>query len=139
MAREQIKRTSLSAGLVIAGALREDEAVSQWVTGIVSRITDDTELPFVLYTRTNLTNTAHTGTKRCDTVNVAVQCFAESYEESVDLAESVADALDGIRGEWPEGDPQIRVRDCMLVDASEDWGADAYVQQLVFELKIETI
>ncbi|MEG1345884.1 MAG: hypothetical protein RSC78_04060 [Acidaminococcaceae bacterium] len=51
---------------------------------------------------------------------------------TVELAETVRDALDGAQGEIPG----LVMRSCYLVDSEEAWQDDAYVQQLVFNVKI---
>ena len=48
------------------------------------------------------------------------------------VAQAVRGALDGARGET-DG---LVMRSCHLVDSEEGWQDDAYVQQLVFNVKI---
>jgi hypothetical protein len=67
-----------------------------------------------------------------DTVGVEVNCFASTYEASIELAEAVRTALDHKKG-WLEG---LIVRSCSLADASEGFQDGAFVQNLVFAIKI---
>ena len=88
-------------------------------------------LPYVYYHRASLT-TAQTSGKPADTVAMELVCCAATYEQSVLLAEAVRSALDGMQAEAAG----LRLRSCYLADAEELWEADAYVQRLIFNVKI---
>jgi hypothetical protein len=65
-------------------------------------------------------------------VGVEVLCFTEQYTDGVLLAEAVRAALDGARAEV-DG---VVMRSCYLADSEEAWGDDAFVQRLIFNVKI---
>ena len=84
--------------------------------------------------RLNRTAMAFTksGMPGADTVTMEVVCYTAQYAEGVELAEAARAALDYRQGEL-DG---IRMRSCILVDSEEGYEDDAYVQQLVFQVKI---
>lgn len=126
-------QTSLSAGSIIRGALLEDEAVSAITRNVFPVVVDNARLPYIAYRRVSFEQKAQkTGIKWADTVVEEVVCYAASYEESIRLAEAVRAALDGVQYEM--GD--LNMRCCTLTGAEEGWQADAYIQRLVFTLRI---
>lgn len=126
-------QTSLSAGSIIRGALLEDEAVSAITRNVFPVVVDNARLPYIAYRRVSFEQKAQkTGLKWADTVVEEVVCYAASYEESIRLAEAVRAALDGVQ--YAMGD--MNMRSCTLTGAEEGWQADAYIQRLVFTLKI---
>jgi hypothetical protein len=65
-------------------------------------------------------------------VTMEVSIIASSYNESVTTANTVINALDFKRGTI-EG---IDIIDTQLIDASEDYNEDSYIQTLTFKFKI---
>ena len=129
--------TSLSAGAVIRSLLLADEAVAA-CTRKVFPVSIDTsaELPYVLYRRAALEQQPQkSGQPGDDTVVMEVDCLAATYTGSVELAEAVRSALDFVRGEAAG----LRLRACRLTDSEETWEDDAYVQRLVFNVKISRL
>ncbi len=61
-----------------------------------------------------------------------VLCISQHYGEGVAIAELVREALDGVSAR----SESLEMRSCVLTDADEDWTDDAYVQRLVFTLRI---
>lgn len=61
-----------------------------------------------------------------------VLCFTAKYSEGVELAEAVRGVLDHISAEG-EG---MRLRGCYLADSAESYQDDAFIQHLVFNIKI---
>lgn len=124
-------KTSLSAGEIIRAVLTSDETVMGIVTKVFPVATDEARLPYVMYRRANMEQVPSKGFG-ADTVGIEVTCYAEQYTQSVELAEAVRAALDGKQAEI-DG---LRMRSCVLTDSEEAWEDDAYVQQLVFTIKI---
>ncbi len=126
-------KTSLSAGAVIRGILIADTDVMQIARKVFPVVTDKAELPYVAYRRSRL---EHNPTKAknpgADTVQIDINCYAATYETSIDLAEAVRAALDYAQGER-DG---IVMRSCTLVDGEEIYEDDAYVQCLTFQVQI---
>lgn len=125
-------KTSISAGLALAKILWEDQAVSGRVTRIFPVAIDSAELPFIVFRTVGLEQEAVKSGAGADTAQVEVMCCAEGYEEAVELAEAVRGSLDGVS----YSDEEIRMRGCRLSDHDEFWEGDAYVERLVFDIRI---
>ncbi len=129
--------TSLSAGAIIRSLLLADEAVASRADKVFPVAIDTSaELPYVLYRRTALEQQPQkSGRPGSDTVVIEVGCYTAGYAEGVELAEAVRAALDSATGEAAG----LRLRACTLVDSDEGWEDDAYVQRLVFNVKISAL
>ena len=128
-----VPKTSLSAGELIRAILLEDAEVASRTNKIFPVAIDKAVLPYILYRRTALEQNAQkAGQPGADTVQMEIICFTAKYAEGVELAEAVRAALDNVQGEG-EG---LRMRSCMLADSEEAWQDVAYVQLLVFNVKI---
>ena len=127
-----VSKTSLSAGEIIRAMLIEDSEVAGRVTKIFPVVEDKAELPYIVYRRTQLEQVPTKAGRGADTVGIEILCYKKGYTEGVELAEAVRGALDGAQGE-SDG---LVMRSCHLADSEEAWQDDAYVQQLVFNVKI---
>lgn len=128
-----VNRTSLSAGAVIRAVLLENEEVTKRTSKIYPVVTDQAELPYILYRRSALeVNPQKSGQPGSDSVQMEVLCFTARYSDSVELAEAVRGALDFVTATY-EGQT---LRSCYLVESEESFESDAYIQQLVFNIKI---
>lgn len=125
-------KSSLSAGEIIRAVLTQDEAVSALTTKVFPVVADEARLPYIVYRRSNFEQTPLKSTHGADTVGIEVLCFTEQYTQGVELAEAVRAALDGKQAE-SDG---LVMRSCYLTDSEEAWQDDAFVQQLVFTIKI---
>lgn len=124
-----VTKTSLSAGEIIRAILISDEDVKQRTNKVFPVAATDTEtLPYILYRRSSMVPVPTKGATSADTVQIEVLCFTESYSAGVELAEAVRSALDHRQYEG--------MRSCTLNDSEEAYQDDAYVQQLVFNVKI---
>ena len=123
--------TSLSAGNNIYSMLSGSEDLTKRVTKIFTVAADEAQLPYIAYRRSKL---VHETAKPAgaDTVQIDIRCYTATYAEGVELAEAVREALDYRKGQ-AEG---IMMRSCTLVDSSEEWTDDAYVQALSFNVRI---
>lgn len=129
------ERSSLSAGVVIRDVLLDNDRV----TGITQSIipvfspTENLILPYVIYRRLKLDGrTVKTDPRRAESVEMEVACYASGYSESVDLAEAVRAALD----HKTMSSDGLNLRSCTLVDSSETYEGDAFVQILVFDVRV---
>ena len=128
-----LKKTSLSAGAVIRDILLANKEVKRRTNSVFPIVIDKAQLPYILYRRAALLhNHTKVGAPGADTVSMEVVCYTAQYAEGVELAEAVRAALDYAHGER-EG---VIMRSCTLVDSEEGYEDDAYVQQLVFQVKI---
>ncbi len=127
------QKTSLSAGAIIRSILLSDEEVKKRTNKIFPIVIDKAQLPYILYRRAALEhNPTKAGLPGADTVTMEVVCYTAQYAEGVELAESVRAALDYSQGE----SAGVRMRSCMLTDSEEGYEDDAFMQQLVFQVKI---
>ncbi len=127
------QKTSLSAGAIIRSILLSDEEVKKRTNKIFPIVIDKAQLPYILYRRAALEhNPTKAGLPGADTVTMEVVCYTAQYAEGVELAESVRAALDYSQGE----SAGVRMRSCTLTDSEEGYEDDAFMQQLVFQVKI---
>jgi len=112
--------------------LLEDPEVAARTNKIFPVATDRADLPYILYRRTQLEQATIKGRQGADTVGIEVLCYTKGYTEGIELAEAVRAALDNKQGEI-DG---LVMRSCFLSDSEEAWQDDAYLQQLVFTVKM---
>lgn len=127
-----VSKSSLSAGEIIRAMLIEDSEVMARANKVFPVVEDSAELPYIVYRRTQLEQDPTKRGRGADTVGIEILCYTKGYTEGVELAEAVRGALDGAQGE-SDG---LVMRSCYLADSEEAWQDDAYVQQLVFNVKI---
>ena len=127
-----VNKTSLSAGEIIREILSSDPEVAARTNKIFPVAIDNADLPYVLYRRVQLEQVPVKDRRGADTVGIEIMCYTAQYTEGVELAEAVRAALDGRQAEL-DG---LRMRSCFLSDSEEAWQDDAYVQQLIFTVKI---
>lgn len=127
-----VSKTSLSAGEIIRAMLIEDSEVMARANKVFPVVEDSAELPYIVYRRTQLEQDPTKGRRGADAVGIEILCYTKGYTEGVELAEAVRGALDGAQGE----NDGLVMRSCYLADSEEAWQDDAYVQQLVFNVKI---
>lgn len=130
-----VSKTSLSAGELIREVLLGSAEVTARTNKIFPVATDVAELPYILYRRIAMEQTPQkSGRPGADTVQIEVICFTERYAAGVELAEAVRDALDGVQAVSEDG--TLSMRSCELNDSEEAWQDDAFLQQLIFTVKI---
>lgn len=126
-----IRRTSLSAGLAVSRMLSCSAPLSALATKIFPVWTSKATLPYVAFRRAELQHLP-ADPRGADTLRIEVRCYAATYAGSVELAELVRDALDYRRF----ADEGLRVRAATLTGGEEFMEGDAYVQHLIFTIKI---
>lgn len=127
-----VSKSSLSAGEIIRAMLIKDSEVMARVNKVFPVVEDKADLPYIVYRRTQLEQDPTKAGRGADTVGIEILCYTAGYTEGVELAEAVRSALDNRQGET-DG---LVMRSCFLTDSEEAWQDDAYVQQLVFNVKI---
>ena len=131
-----VNKTSLSAGVLIRELLLDSAEVTARTNKVYPVATDKAELPYILYRRASMEqNPQKTGNPGADTVQMEVICFAADYDDCLELAEAVRGALDNKR-DMQTDDETLTMRSCLLVDSEEAWQDDAYVQQLIFNVRV---
>lgn len=128
-----LSKTSLSAGAIIRSILLADEEVKKRTNKVFPIVIDKAQLPYILYRRASLQhNPVKERMPGADTVTMEVVCYTAKYADGVELAEAVRAALDHASAEL-DG---VVMRSCSLADSEEGYEDDAFVQQLVFQVKI---
>ena len=127
-----VSKSSIRASEFIRDILVNNAEVAARAKKVFPVVEDSAELPYIVYRRTQLEQEPAKGRRGADTVGIEILCYTQHYTEGVELAEAVRDALDGAQGE-KDG---LVMRSCYLADSEEAWQDDAYVQQLVFNVKI---
>ena len=127
-----VSNSSLSAGEIIRAVLTSDPEVTARAKKVYPVVEDTAELPYVVYRRTQLEQGQVKGRRGNDNVTIEVLCYTKGYTEGVELAEAVRDALDN---KTAESDGLV-MRSCYLTDSEEAWQDDAYLQVLVFNVKM---
>lgn len=127
-----VSKSSLSAGEIIRAVLTSDPEVTARAKKVYPVVEDTAELPYIVYRRTQLEQGQVKGRRGNDNVTIEVLCYTKGYTEGVELAEAVRDALDN---KTAESDGLV-MRSCYLTDSEEAWQDDAYLQVLVFNVKM---
>ena len=114
-----VPKSSLSAGIVIRAVLLEDADVSARTKKVFPIAVDTAELPYIVYRRISLeSNPQKSRQPGSDESQIQILCCAARYSDTT--AE-----YDG-----------MRMRSCYLVDSEEVYENDAFVQRLVFQVKM---
>lgn len=93
-----------------------------------------TSYPFMVVKRQN-TDCVRVKERTCatETSYIEISIIAETYQESIDLAEKVKETLDWVRGEVND----INIVQMFIEGSSEDYLSDAYVQRLNLSVTIQ--
>lgn len=126
---------AIEIGSVIKSLLLSKKEVTDKIKKEIHPIVapSGTGYPFVTYCRTGVAPT-YTKDKVSieDTATVDVTIHAASYESSVEILLIVFDALQGYSGECNG----IDVNEIRMVDSSEDFQEESYLQNMTFEIDI---
>lgn len=125
-------KTSLSAGIIIGAILDEKIVRTGLATKVFPVVVDQATLPYICYLRTDFVPRSVKDGTGSDTVMIGVECYTAGYSDGVRLAEAVREALDHQSVRY--GD--LTMRSCTLSKSSESYANDAYVQTLIFNIKI---
>lgn len=87
-----------------------------------------TKYPFITYRRTGCSNEDSKDRIYEDNTTVELVIASASYTESMDIAQKCREALERKRYD--------KVKDIRLVDASEDFVDEAFIQNLSFSIKL---
>jgi len=133
--------TSLSAGLLIYDLLSNDTAVkalSNKVFPVVSEA--GAVLPYICYRRSNSVTTQVKSMSGADNQAIEVVCYAETYAASVKMAEAVRAAMEGGNICYTDSDGhRLVARSISLLESEENWMDDAYMQSMVFNVRINSV
>ncbi len=130
--------TSLSSGLLINELLSNDEGVMGVANQVFPIVSEPgAKLPYICYRRGSNEDRAVKTLAGADTAVIEVLCYADNYAHSVRMAEAVRKAMDGVSYRYEDdGGQSLVARSIQMTDAEEGWNDDAYMQSLVFTVKI---
>lgn len=125
------------AGAAISALLLASEAVTGLVEDKVFPlfVENDVPEPFIVYRRTGLTPSYQKDSRGKDSIFVDVLIVSESYGKTIQIYTAVVDAVERKRGVI-EG---VSIDDIRLSDSLEDADENYFVQQLTFEILINTL
>ena len=124
----------LQTGKAINALLSANEDVTRMVCDriypLVSKV--DCEFPFIVYQRMSVVPSYTKDGLIAEEQNYNITVLADTYSESVELADAVRDALELERGTFAGQ----RIRNIKLTSVNESWVSDTYVQELNFTLEL---
>ena len=90
-------------------------------------------MPYITYRRTALRQpTTKDAYAYEESATVELYIVASTYAEAINLAQQVKIKLETLRGKWRD----IFVDGIRLVNADEEWAADAYVQRMWWDVTV---
>lgn len=133
----------LSAGAMVYDVLANDAELLTMCNKVFPLVSEvGATLPYIVYRRSNISGRGYKSVDRpllsANTAYFEVACYADSYRQSMAMAERVAHLLDNRSFTYTDdetGDTLV-ARNIRLTDAEELWQYDAYSQILTFEFKV---
>lgn len=110
--------------------MEDDETVNQYLSNKIFPIVanNGTDLPFLIYRRYSYTPQSDKDYTN-ERAEIEVRIVANKYEDSVNIADAVGDALNNYKDNEVE---QIR-----LITSDEDFLDEAFVQTLNFQIELK--
>ena len=128
--------SSISYGALIRSLLMANEEISSVVTGVYPVVRSEASLPYIAYERSGFSQDGikvrETGN---DSITLILNIYSADYTEGVEIAEAAREVLDHASYTEDEDTGLVLTRST-LIDASEGYAADAFVQQLTFTIGI---
>lgn len=123
--------TSLSYGRFVYGLITTATGLPVYP---VIKPEDGVDLPYVIYRRAAQEQTAvkPSAAPGSDILTVEVEVWASTYSSCVAQSERVRAALDSVQS----SDSDLVMRSCLFMGAEEDYADDAYLQRMVFSLRV---
>lgn len=129
----KIRSASLKIGVVLKNELKSLINLYPIVAP------NNTTYPFCVYRRTglNVSNTKDIFNFE-DSVLIELNIVSQSYEESLEKAINIKMFLEHLRGFYSTTkEEKINVNNVTMIDSSEDYNGDAYIQTMSFKIDIE--
>lgn len=124
----------LQTGKAINALLSANEEVKRMVGDriypLVSKV--DCNFPFIVYQRMSVNTTYTKDGLIAEEQNYSITVLADTYSDSVELADAVRDALELERGTFAGQ----HIRNIKLTSVNESWVSDTYVQELNFTIEL---
>lgn len=91
----------------------------------------DTQFPFIVYKRTNITPSYTKDFLAYDIVDYEIVCVSDKYSQTIDLADLVRDTIEGLHN--------TQLLSSVVTYVTEDFLTDCYVQRIGFQFKVKGI
>lgn len=124
----------IQIGKAVYQLLSSDTGVTEKVENRIYPLIADqgTIYPFIIYKRTGIEPITSKDRFICSEVtSVDVIIASDRYDESIEVAELVKDALIGKNGIYSG----IKITDIDMISADEDYIEDTFIQNLTFNIK----
>lgn len=124
----------IQIGKAVYQLLSSDTEVTEKVENRIYPLIADqgTIYPFIIYKRTGIEPITSKDRFICSEVtSVDVIIASDRYDESIEVAELVKDALIGKNGIYSG----IKITDIDMISADEDYIEDTFIQNLTFNIK----
>lgn len=92
----------------------------------------NTTFPYIVFQRTSTPYNTKDNVYQ-DSINIEIIAVSDNYDKSIELAELIRNELEGKRNMNIEG---FRIASIKLIDSTESYSNDAYLQSLTFNFKI---
>lgn len=92
----------------------------------------NTTFPYIVFQRTS-TPFSNKDNVYQDSINIEIIAVSDNYDKSVELTELIRNELEGKRNITVE---EFRIASIKLIDTSESYSNDAYLQSLTFNFRI---
>ena len=125
---------SLQVGKAIYNILSNDAKIIDSVEHKIYPLIADTgtTFPFIVYRRTGIEpSDSKDRFIYSENTYVEVVIASDKYNESIEIADLVKDALQGKKGNYSG----INIHDIRMTNADEDYVEDTFIQNLTFNIK----
>lgn len=95
----------------------------------------EVNFPFIVYERDSVTPRYDKSGQSTTDTSVSVYVLAESYTQSLDIAEMVVKALERVEAEYAD----FKVIGATMQSASESYTANTFVQQITFNFMTKSL
>lgn len=127
-------QTKFSVCTLIREKLLEDEKIKELVDSRIYPIIapEGTQGNYIVYVRDEYSiDRTKVGIAYHNCI-VFISCVSSSYDESQEIADAVFQALDG---KYKINTEQHNINSIELIDSTEDYNGDVYIQTLSFSIK----
>lgn len=127
---------SLSIGKTLYRLLTKNQELKELVKGQVYPLlaNESTTFPFIVYSRSDLSPQYAKGGLYEDEVTVTIIAVSNNYEQSIEVAQEVRNAL--AFSKYKDEKTSLEITANALLSVSEDTQDDSYLQTLTYKFNI---
>lgn len=123
-----VPRSAISLGAAVRALLMDAPGVAGTVTAVYPVIEAEADCPYIVYRCSSVTPASDKETQHPDNATIEICVYDKDYDQGVDIAEAVRDALDGAHYE-------DYIYGSRCINYSNGWAADAYYHLLTFNIR----